>query len=260
MQFLHYKNIFQRLLLIFTLGSSLFLQSQIVNIENLRKEKDSIGWSGHASLEFSIEKNRNRILAFSNQLKVQYKAKKSTLFFINDLDFKEINDATIVNNSTQHLRFSHPISKKVSYEAFLQLQTDKISEINLRALVGSGFRFSLHQSEKSNFFLGTTLMFEYEDSLEELLDDIHRDVRSSNYLSFKIHPNKNITIVSASYFQPRIDKFSDYRILSETSLIFTIAKNLKFTTSFNYLFDAFPATNAVKEEFELSNGLVYFFN
>ncbi len=260
MQFQHYHNILKKILFIMLLISSIFSQSQIVNIENLRKEKDSIGWSGHASLEFSVEKNRNRILAFSNQLKLQYEAKKSTFFLIHDMDFKEINSVSIINNSTQHLRFSHPLSQKISYEAFLQSQSDRISEIKLRILVGTGLRYNVYKSEKSEFFLGTTIMFEYEDSNEELLDDIHRDIRSSNYFSFKINPNKNISIVSANYFQPRMDQFSDYRILSETSLLFTIIKNLKFTTSFTYLFDRFPATNAVKEQFKLTNGLVYFFD
>lgn len=259
MQFQRCHNIFKRLLFIFLVFSSFFLQSQIVNIENLRKEKDSIGWSGYANLEFDVEKNRNRILGLSNQLRVQYKTKKNTIFLIHEMDFKEVNSASIVNNTTQHLRFSHKISSKVSYEAFLQSQTDKISEIRLRVLLGTGFRFNLYKSEKADFFLGTTVMFEYEDSNEELLDNIHRDVRNSNYFSFRFTPNKNITIVSASYFQPRVDNFSDYRVLSETSLLFTIVKNLKFSTSFSYLFDRFPATNAVKEQYELSNGLVYFF-
>ena len=111
-----------------------------------------------------------------------------------------------------------------------------------------------------NFFLGTTVMFEYEDSVDDINDNIHRDIRNSIYASFKLKLKDNISIVSTNYYQPRMDMFSDFRILSETSLLFTIIKNLKFTTSFSYLFDSFPATNAVKEQFELSNGLVYFFN
>ncbi len=259
MPFQHYHNIIKRMLLIFILMSSVFLHSQIVNIENLRKKKDTIGWSGHVLLEFNLQKNRNRILAFSNQLRLQYKGKKSTWFLINDMDFKEVNGSDIVNNSTQHLRFSHTITPKISYEAFIQSQSDEISEIKLRALVGTGLRFNLHKSTVFNFFLGTTVMFEYEDSVDDINDNIHRDIRNSIYASFKLKLKDNISIVSTNYYQPRMDMFSDFRILSETSLLFTIIKNLKFTTSFSYLFDSFPATNAVKEQFELSNGLVYFF-
>jgi len=223
MQFQAYHNILKRLLSIFILLSSLFLHSQIVNIENLRKEKDSIGWSGYARLEFNLEKNRNRILGLSNQLRVQYKGKKNTIFLVHDMDFKEVNAVSIVNNTTQHLRFSHTISPKVSYEAFLQSQSDRISEIKLRVLVGTGFRFNVYKSEKAKFFLGSTIMFEYENSTEEILDDIHRDFRNSTYLSFKINPNKNVSIISSNYFQPRIDMFSDYRIFSQPHfLIFLI--------------------------------------
>ena len=260
MPFQYYHNIFKRGLLIFLLMGSLFLQSQIVNIENLREDKDTIGWSGHALLDFNLQKNRNSILAFSNQLRVQYKGKKSTWFLIHDMNFKEVNGSAIVNKSTQHLRFSHQLSSKISYEAFIQSQTDKISAIKLRALIGTGLRFNLYNSEKFNLFNGATVMFEYENSEEELRDNIHRDIRNSMYVSFKVNLNNNISVVSTNYYQPRMDMFSDFRILSETSILLTIIKNLKFTTSFSYLFDSFPAKNAVKEQFELSNGLVYFFN
>lgn len=260
MLFQYYRNIVQRVLLVFILMSSSFLYCQIVNIENLRKDKDTIGWSGNISLDFNIEKNRNRIVAFSNQLRVQYKTNKSTWFLINDMNFKEVNTTDIVNNSTQHLRFSHTLSPKISYEAFLQSQADEISEISLRALLGTGLRFRLYTAETINFFLGTTIMFEYEDSKEELENIIHRDIRNSIYVSFKVHLKNNISIVSTNYYQPRMDMFADFRILSETSILFTIIKNLNFSTSFSYLFDSFPATNAVKEQFKLSNGLVYFFD
>ena len=260
MLFQTYNYTFKKILLIKILISSVFLHSQIVNIETLRKEKDTVGWSGYGKLEFGLEKNRNNIFELSNELRVQYKGKKNTVFLIHELNFKDVNSVSIVHNTTQHLRFSHIISPKVSYEAFVQSQSDKISEIKLRMLVGTGFRFNLRQSEITNFFLGSTFMFEYENSTEEFGNDIHRDIRNSTYFSFKIYPNKNISIVSTNYFQPRMDMFSDYRILSETSLLFTIIKNLKFTTSFSYLYDSFPATSAVKEQYKLTNGLVYFFN
>ena len=260
MLFQHYHNIFKRLLMLFLSISSFSLLAQIVNIENLRQEKDSIGWSGHAQIQFSVQKNQNRILELSNELRIQYKGKKSLWFFINDLNFKEINGDDIVNNNLQHLRFSHTLSQKISFESFFQSQADRISEIELRILLGAGLRFNLYDSEKSKFFLGTTLMFEHENSTDELFGDIKNDIRNSTYFSFKLKLNENINIVSSNYYQPKLEDFSDFRILSETLLLFKVVKNLKFTTSFTYLFDAAPATNVVEEQFKLSNGLVYFFD
>ena len=255
----YYQNfLIKNVLFIFLLSTAL-LNAQIVNVENLRHEIDSIGWSSHARLDTEIEKNNtSRIVSFTNQLRVQYKGEESLWFLIHDMSIKEINSTEIVNNSTQHLRFSHKISSKISYEAFLQSQSDRISEIKLRALAGSGIRYSLFESQKYKFYLGTTLMYEYENSIDEI-ESVHNDVRNSNYFSLKIKPNENIYVVSSNYYQPLVNKFSDFRILSETSVTFKVFKKLRFITTFYYIFDSFPVTNVAKEQFKLTNGLIYFF-
>ena len=255
-----YSNLLRTSISILLLISSYFLNAQIVNVENLRHEADSLGWSGHARLDFELEQNNtSKIFSFTNQLRVQYKTNKSLWFLIHDLSFKEINSSEITNNSTQHLRYSYKLSNKLSYESFLQSQSDRISEIKLRALIGTGLRFHLHESEKYKFYLGTTVMFEHEDSVDAI-EGIHNDIRSSSYFSFKVKPNDNISIVSSNYFQPLFNKISDHRILSETSVLFTIVKNLKFITTFFYLFDSFPVTSVAKEQYKLSNGLIYSFD
>lgn len=260
MRFQHYHNNYKKLLTVMVLLSSFFLQSQIVNIENLRHNIDSLGWSGHARLDLQLEKNNaNRILNFSNQLRLQYKAQKSTWFLIHDMALKEFNGSQIINNSTQHLRFSHELSSKISYEAFLQSQSDRISEIRLRFLAGTGLRFNLYKTEKTKAFLGATVMYEYENSVHEV-ESIHNDLRNSLYFSFKLKPTENISIVSTNYYQPLFNNFSDYRILSETSLMFKVIKNLKFITTIHYVFDSFPVATVAKEQYKISNGLVYFFD
>lgn len=255
-----YHNLFIKSILFFLLLSCYSLNAQIVNVENLRHEIDSTGWSGHARIDTQIEKNNaNRIFDFSNQLRIQYKRKKSLWFLIHDMSFKEINSTEIKNNSTQHLRYSHTLSPKISYEAFLQSQSDRVSEIKLRALVGTGLRFSLYNSKEYKFFLGATMMYEHENSVDDI-DNVQNNIRSSTYFTFKIKPNKNVSIVSTSYFQPLVDQFSDYRILNETALLFTVFKNLKFITTIYYIYDSFPVTNVAKEQFKLTNGLIYSFD
>lgn len=258
--FNQYYNLFKKCLLYFLLLSGFLLNAQIVNVENLRHEIDSLGWSGHARIDTQIEKNNtNRIFEFSNQLRIQYKRKKSLWFLIHDMAFKEVNASEIENNSTQHLRFSHELSPKISFEAFLQSQSDRVSEIKLRALVGTGLRFNLYDSEKSKFYLGTTIMYEYENSVDDI-DNVQNNIRSSTYFTFKIKPSKNFSIVSSSYYQPLVDQISDFRLLNETALLFTIFKNLKFITTVYYIYDSFPVTNVANEQFKLTNGLIYSFD
>lgn len=248
------KSIFS----LFIFVNSYCITAQIVNVENLRHDIDSLGWSGHARLDIELEKNNtSRILNFTNQLRIQYRNEKNLWFLIHDMSFKEINTNEITNNSTQHLRYSRTLSSKFSYEAFLQSQTDKISEIKLRALVGNGVRYNLYASKKYKFFLGVTLMYEHENSVDDI-ENVHNDIRNSNYFSLKVQPNSNISLVSSNYFQPLVTQFSDYRILSESSILFKIFKKLKFITTFYYIYDSFPVTNVVKEQFKLTSGLIYF--
>ena len=148
-----YYSFLRKSMTFFLVMTCFFLKAQIVNVENVRHEIDSTkGWSGQVRLDTEIEKNNtSRILNFSNQLSIQYVNKRSSWFLIHDMDFKEVNSSEITNNSTQHLRYSYKLSPKISYEAFLQSQSDKISEIKLRALIGTGLRFNLYKSEKYNF-------------------------------------------------------------------------------------------------------------
>jgi len=260
MLFQHCHKNFKRLTSIFMLMYSFLLSAQIVNVENLRHETDSIGWSGHARVDMEVEKNNTaRIFNFTNQLRLQHQGEKSLWFLIHDMNFKTINGGEINNNSTQHLRFSHKIAPKISYEAFLQSQSDRVSEIKLRALVGTGLRFHLYESETYKFFLGVTVMYEHENSVDQI-ENIHNDIRNSTYLSFKIKPSENISFVSTNYYQPLVNKFSDFRVLSESSLLIKLFKKLSFISTFRYLYDSFPVENVANEQFKLTQGLVYFFD
>lgn len=56
--------------------SSIFLHSQIVNVENFRVEKDTVGWSGHAVLDLEVQKKANSIFALSNEVRLEFSTKK----------------------------------------------------------------------------------------------------------------------------------------------------------------------------------------
>lgn len=249
--------------IVFTLSFLCFFllsQAQIVNVENLRHEPDSLGWSGFVSLKFELQKNNtSNIFNIENQSRVQYKRAKSLWFLINDLSFKKVNSTEITNNSTQHLRYSHILTPKVSLESFFQLQRDRISEIELRSLFGTGLRFNVLEQKKYKFYFGTTFMYEYEHA-ENDIEDIQHNLRSSNYLSFKVKPNINWSVVSSNYYQPLYENLSDYRFLSETSILINLFKHLKLTTTFYYLYDAFPVINVSKEQYKLTHGLLYSFD
>jgi len=234
--------------------------SQVVNIETLRKASDTTKWTGSVSLYVSLIKNKNDIFRIANKAHVQYKDQTNLWLFVNDLNLEKVEGNSLVNRGTQHLRYNRKLSERIKWEAFGQVQYDAISQIDFRGLVGTGPRFKLSKNENYLFYLGTLIMYEYEKASNVVSDRIQKDVRGSAYLSFSLYPTETISIISTSYYQPKLDGFSDYRLSSNTSILFEIFKDFAFKTNFNYFYDAFPVSSSIpKTQFELTNGLIYSF-
>lgn len=238
---------------------SLVAQSQIINIENLRRVTDTSGWSGYVRLDLNLTKNKNRIFDVSNDIRVQYKKEKHLWLFVNDIDFKEANNNSLVSRNAQHLRYNYRFKPRFTLEVFTQRQTDNIAAIKNRFLIGSGLRFKLLKHKDYKVYVGSLAMYEYEHSETEF-KAFHNDWRNSSYISFSLHPKENISMVSTTYFQPRFDKFSDFRVSSISSVALKIIKNLAFTTSFTYRYDKYPVLGIPREQYKLTNGLVYSFD
>ena len=249
-----------RYIIVLCLGISMTGFSQVVNVETLRKVSDSAKWTGSVSLDVSLVKNKNTIFSIANKAHVQYNDKTNLWLFVNDLNVQKIESSELVNRGTQHLRYNRKLTERVKWEAFAQAQYDAISEIDFRGLFGTGPRFKLSSNDNYRFYLGTLVMYEYEKASNVISNRIQKDVRGSAYLSFSLYPTESLSVISTSYYQPRLDAFSDYRLSSNTSLLFKIFKDLAFKTNFNFFHDAAPVSSSIpKTQYELTNGLLYSF-
>lgn len=244
---------------IITLFFCTYAQSQVINIETMRKQSDSAKWTGSLSLDASIVKNKNQIFKIANKAHIQYNNYMELWLFINDLKFEKAAGESFVNKGTQHLRYNHRVTETIKMEAFIQAQYDAISEIDFRGLIGAGPRFKLSSNDNYRFYLGTLIMYEIEQASAIESNAIHRNVRGSTYFSFSMYPTESLGIISTSYYQPRLDAFKDYRLSSTTSILLKIWENLAFKTTFTYNFDAYPVVTIPKAQYELTNGLLYTF-
>lgn len=233
--------------------------AQIVNVESLRKVSDTSRWYGFISLDVALIKNKRDIFKIANRTHIQYKTDKNLVLFINDLNLQQLDSERFVNRGIQHLRYNYRFHPRITWEAFVQTQYDPVSNIKFRGLLGSGPRFKVLPSEKHRFYIGTLVMYEYEETEE--LDQIitNSDVRGSAYISVNLYPSDQVSIISTTYYQPKIDLLKDYRISTETSLVFRIFKDFAFKSTFTLLFDSFPAMGIPDTQYEWTNGLVYSF-
>jgi hypothetical protein len=247
------------LLYIFFIFGYSVLNGQIVNVESLRRATDTSKWSGSTILYIGLIKNTRSIFKISNNIRLQYNTDKNLYLFINDVKLEKIEDNSFVNNGIQQMRSNRKITNRFKLEAFIQSQYDAISDIKFRGLIGVGPRFKLSKNDKYRLYLGTLLMFEHEEALDNSIE-ILRDYRGSAYFSCSLYPRENISLVSTTYYQPLLKQFSDFRISTETSLGFKVLKNLLFKSTFTYNFDASPILGIPKTQYELTNGIVYTFD
>jgi len=249
------KSIFTLLFLLLSFTSS----AQILNVESLRKVTDTSGFSGAASLNFAIKRNVNDFLTISTNAHVQYKMNKHLVLFKNDFNLQIIEGENFENSGIQHLRYNYKILPRIVWEIFGQVQYNRVSKIDFRGLLGTGPRFKLSNSNNYKLYLGTMLMYEQEE-LVDGVTPLQRDFRGSTYLSFSLYPRENISIVSTTYYQPKLNLISDYRISSQSALVLSIFKNIGLITTYTFTYDAFPAIGIPNSQYELTTGLNYTFD
>jgi len=181
---------------------------------------------------------------------------------ISNINFNKTGGGSFANSGVQHFRYNRKTNKHLALEGFLQGQYDKVYKVDFRGLVGAGARFKLTKPkvvndtiiEKSRVYFGSLLMYEYEKASETDRSVICKDLRSSNYLTFSFYPINNFSIISTTYYQPKVDLLKDYRLSSVINLKISFSSvekqketsfwnKLKFNLSLSYNYDSEPVSS-----------------
>ncbi len=232
--------------------------AQIVNVESSRIQTDTTGWAGSFGGSVSIAKNVDKVFSAGAFAHLQYKNNKNLYLFLGDYSFLKGAQKKYTDNTFFHLRYNRKINDLLRWEVFTQLQTNKITKISSRFLAGMGPRLKLSGSGKLNVYLGVLAMYEYE---RELITPplTHHNVRNSSYLSFTLKPTVTLEIVSTTFYQPRLDKWSDFRILNQESANLAVTQKLSASLNWNYLYDRFPVEGVPRSNYTFSTGFKYAF-
>jgi hypothetical protein len=229
----------------------------IVNVESSRIQTDTTGWKGDIGTSFSFSKNVDQLLNINVNTHLQYKTQKDLYLLLTNYNLLKSNDQSLSNNIFFHLRYNRKLGKVVRWEAFSQWQQNRITNIDVRALLGTGPRLKLADSKKIKFYTGFLAMYEYERDINPI--EIHKDIRSDNYLSVTYTPTPIIDFTSTTFYQPLFRDISDYRILNQFVLNIKASKRFSIVTSWDYLYDSYPAVGAPKVNYTINNGFTYSF-
>lgn len=232
--------------------------AQIVNIEDKRGEiTDTAAWLGHLDVKFDLVENGNSIISINGNLRLEHLRKRHFYLCLSNYNLGKIEDSDFINQGFQHFRYNYELKKKVTLEAFTQVQYNEKIKLRFRWLLGTGPRFELFRNEKNKAYFGTLFMYEYDEEYFKETREVnfHRDHRLSTYVSFQIKPTKTISIAGTTYFQPVLTEFSDLRISSQTSFNFDISSNWGFSSAFSITYDSDVPEGVVNTIYQWTNGL-----
>jgi hypothetical protein len=227
--------------------------SQVVNIENKRIYDDTSGWSGAVDASFSAMKNTDLLTNFSLRPRVQYKTSKHYYFLISDLNYSKGASKVYSNMGMAHFRYAYRINGPWKWESYAQIQYNQLLDQQMRSLVGSGLRWKFYDNKKSKYFVGSSVFYEYEQIRTTAL--INQEYRMSNYISWYVDPKTSFYFTAATYYQPLLKDFKDYRFLGQYSLNFKMTKKIDARFEWTSFFDSKPALNVVNWTFSSSFGI-----
>jgi hypothetical protein len=234
--------------------------AQIVNTENARMQSDTVGWQGGFGTAFSLIQNTTKITSAEAEAHLQYKTSndRGLWLILGNFMRQKVGDRANVSNYFLHLRYNIKVNEWLRWEFFSQYQNNDITQIDARFLLGTGPRFKLIKIETFRLYTGILFMYEAEKELTTPVVK-HNDWRNSSYISFTWLPNKSTELISTTYFQPRLDKFSDYRILNQAVFRVKASPHFSMSARWNWLKDKFPAGSSPQRTYQFATGIDYDF-
>lgn len=234
---------------------SLELHSQVVDIESQRFNKNQNGIFGEVNFDGSFTQNTTQVWQISNENKLLFQQSKFSALLFSDFGLVKGNKADLINRGFAHVRFNYHLnkSKKLTTEAFEQIQYNRIQGINLRQLVGAGLRQKIVGHDSLESFFGILGMYEFEQVKDQTTPN--KDFRLSSYFSVDWLLTKSVSFNTIFYYQPLANKFSDFRATNRSTFIFNITQKWGFKLMFSYLTDSNPPVGIPKEIITIQNGL-----
>ena len=234
--------------------------AQIVNIEDLRirETNDSVNWYGSIGVGFNYVRIREEALQLSLDSRAQYKKDRHLALCILNAALLRAGNQDFNNNAFAHLRYNYRLSSNWVFEAYAQIQQNRLILLRSRALSGAGIRWKTWKSSDRvpfNLYLGASLM--YEENIFKNEEPSLFTTRASAYVSWSYRFNERVSLFSTTYFQPTIGRPYTYRAMSDWRLVMPVSRKLNINIQYTWTRETYLPDQAPPETVVWRNSLVW---
>lgn len=242
---------------LFLLFFTLNMLFAIVDIKPVDVGEKEQGFSGEVLLALSNYRGNTNTDATDVGTTLRYDTNKSVTFMKGSYNYGEANGVRNINKAFVHVRNIYEFLPKMDNELFYQLQSNEFQNLVSRELLGIDERFHVGDPIFSGRgYLGVGLMHVREIETGKSVTNYER---YNIYLSYKFAPRPNITLAFIAYYQPRLDDFSDYLVLSTGQIDIVLTQKLTLKMTLNYSEDSQPAAGVEPYDFSQKTALSYKF-
>ena len=248
--------------LVTTMGWSL-PAAAIVNVEGMRVGQPELGFSGNIDLSISGKRGNTDKDEYGLDARIQNSSDTTTYFVVASYDYGEVSDVSNTNKTFIHARHVEQFQPDKAWEAFVQAEENEFARLSFRGLIGVGMRFTLAETaERLGLYLGAGAFWSREtlDQRAGLTDHgTESFARANLYLVYKHKLNSQLSLVSTTYYQPRLSETSDFRALEQAGLAVKMTDNLSLKLSLDVAHDSRPPQSIDKTDTSYNTSLSYHF-
>jgi len=245
-----------------------------VNTESMRKAELEQGTHVSLGVNLAYMEGNSQIFQSRFRGRLDYVQTGGHLFLVANQKVSTKDEIIYINQGFAHLRAIRPLSTTMDVEFFLQQEYNEFISLKSRKLAGSGIRINSptfardsDRPQKFSSTIGLGFMYEREaignDSYIFSGDPVHGSLaklfRSTNYLVLRWMFSDMANFQSTSYYQVDVQRFADYRILSNSQLNLNLTQNLVINLNLNFRYDSEPPAHIHDMDLEFSQGLSYHF-
>lgn len=229
-----------------------------VNTETLRLGDPPQGLHGDLKADLALKRGNSELFQLGSSGRAFYRAGIHTPLLFARGEIGTENDERFAEKGFVHARWTAMWFPRAGSELFGQIQYDAFIDLKFRALIGAGPRFVVVEEDWIELYVGTGYMLEREVLTIPAADPHPRHTlhhRSTSYVSLKTALADALTLTNVAYFQPRWDRFSDFRVLEELELQAHTNEYVALVSSLAFRFDSDPPSTIVRYDLDLKVGV-----